>query len=108
VTFDEALTILLGWLGEELEVTLQGADGAPPPLAAELHGHLRSGDELNAGTEPANSLMFILDDEDGEELSTFILSKDAFRSAGWFGDQGEVLEINCGAVQFLVCPQTGP
>lgn len=76
----------------------------PPLLAAELHGYLRSGDELGGGSEPANSIMFVLGDEDGEELSTFIVAKDAFRSAGWLDDREQVLELNCGVVQFLISP----
>ena len=107
MTFDEALSVLLGWLGEDLEVTLQGADGAPPLLAAELRGVLRNGDELDRGPEPANSLMFILDSEDGNEAATFILAKDAFRSAGWFNADAEVLAITCGVIQFLICKADG-
>jgi hypothetical protein len=102
MTFDDALSILQGWLGEELEVSLCGAGGAPPLLAAELQGRLRRGDELSGSREPANSLMFILDSADGEEAANFILAKDAFRGAGWFDDNREVLEINCGVIRFLV------
>lgn len=103
MTFDEALGVLLGWLGEDVEVTLCGADGAPPVLAAELQGSLHKGDELSGGPEPANSLMFILDSADGEEASTFILAKDAFQSAGWLNDDELVLEVTCGVIQFLIC-----
>jgi hypothetical protein len=46
--------------------------------------------------------MFILDDADGGEASTFILAADAFQSAGWFDDNEQVLKINCGVIQFLV------
>jgi hypothetical protein len=103
MTFNDALSVLLGWLGEDVEVTLQGADTAPPVLAAELQGHLRSADELGDGSEPADSLMFILDSAEGEETATFIFAKDAFRKAGWLNADQQVLEITCGVINFLIC-----
>jgi hypothetical protein len=103
MTFDEALSVLLGWLGEELQVTVHGASGMLPVLAAELFGTLRNGDELGRGPGPANSIMFVLDSEHEDEVSTFILAKDAFLGARWFDDDMEVLAINCGVIQFLIC-----
>lgn len=103
--FDDALAVLLGWLGEDVQVTLHGAGGMAPVLAAELFGRLSSGDELREeGTGPANSLMFILDSSPfDEESATFILAKDAFLGARWFDNEMEVLAINCGVIQFLIC-----
>lgn len=104
MTFDEALSVLLGWLGYELQVTLAGAGQMLPGLAAELFGTLRGGDELSGDeSNPANSLMFVLESEDGEESATFILAKDIFLGAGWFDANEEVLEVNCGVIQFLIC-----
>jgi hypothetical protein len=62
--FEDALSVSVGWLGEELQVTLHGVAGMPPVLAAELFGTLRSGDELSDGPAPADSIMFVLDSED--------------------------------------------
>jgi hypothetical protein len=103
--FDDALSVLLGWLGEEVQVTLRGAGGMEPVMAAELFGKLSTGDELReGGTGPANSLMFVLDASPfEEESSTFIVAKDAFLGARWFDDDEEVLAINCGVIQFLIC-----
>lgn len=101
--FEDALSVLLGWLGVELQVTLHGAFGVPPTIAAELFGTLRCGDELSRGLGPANSIVFVLDSEDEHEASTFILDKAAFLGAGWFDEDEEVLAINCGLIQFLIC-----
>ncbi len=105
MTFDDALAVLLGWLGEEVQITLRGAGGMEPVMAAELFGTLRTGDELReGGTGPANSLMFVLDASPfEEETATFILAKDAFLGARWFDADNEVLAINSGVIQFLIC-----
>lgn len=103
MTFYETLSILVGCVGEEIRVTLGGADGHPPVVAAELCGTLRAADGLDVNRSQANSLLFILDSEDGEEVANFILSEDAFRGAFWFDDGEEVLAITSGAIRFLVC-----
>jgi hypothetical protein len=101
--FEDALSVLAGWLGEELEVTLHGANGMPPILAAELFGILRGIDELSGGHEPTDSLAFLLDSADGDEVGTFVLDKNAFQSAGWYDRKKKVLEITCGMIQILIC-----
>jgi hypothetical protein len=100
--FQDVLAVLVNWLGREVEVTLAGADGADPTLAAELGGRLARGDELSGRAATADSLMFILEDREGSQVGTFILVESAFRGAGWFDRDGEVLEVRSGVVRLLI------
>jgi len=102
MNFEAVLALLVDWLGREVEVAVAGADGAAPTLAAELQGRLARGDELSAGAAPADSVMFILEDNEGREVGTFILAESAFRGAGWFDAGDEVLEVRSGVVQLLI------
>lgn len=102
MSFTEVLAILVDWLGRELEVSLHGANGASPTLAAELKGRLRRGDELSSGSEPADALLFVLEGSDGQEMATFVLSERAFKGASWFDTEEDVLEIRSGVIQFLI------
>jgi hypothetical protein len=100
--FQAVLAVLVDWLGREVEVSLAGADGAAPTLVAELGGRLARGDELSGGSAPADSVMFIPEDDEGRQVGTFILAESAFRGAGWFDPGDEVLEVRSGVVALLI------
>jgi hypothetical protein len=103
--FEEILAVLLGWLGLEVEVGTHGANGAPPVAALEAQGRLRRGDSFGSESASPGSVLFVLDDTDGEQIATFHLFESSFAGGGWYDDAEEVLEIRSGVIQLLVAPK---
>ena len=96
MTFEETLTVLLGWIGSRLEVAIATA-GDAPILIGSMVGTLRDGQELDApGEEPAVFFTF----KDGG--TGFILARQHFSGAGWHQDNPAELAIRLGAVSLWV------
>lgn len=102
---EEVLTVLLGWLGLEIEVSLHGANGSPPVAALEVQGQLRKGEEFGHESASPKSFAFVLDDGDGLQIAAAIhLYESSYAGGGWYDDDEEVLEIRSGVIQILIAP----
>ncbi len=105
---DEVLTVLLGWIGLEIEVGTHGADGALPIAALEARGILRRGEEFGVDDGPSALISFRLEDSAGDEVASLRLYDSAFSGGGWLDDAEEVLEIRSGVIRILVTTVIDP
>src|ERR1700735_645982 len=99
--FEEVLSVLLGWMGCEIEVGTHGANGAQPVAALEARGILRRGEDFADGA-PRGSLAFYLDDPAGNQVAAFRLYASTYTGGGWFDDGEEMLEISSGVIRLLI------
>jgi hypothetical protein len=100
--FEDVLSVLLGWMGQEIEVGTHGANGAEPVTALEARGILRRGDDFEKDAVGRGSLAFYLADTAGSQIAAFRLYESAYSGGGWFDDEEEVLEIRSGVIQLLI------
>jgi hypothetical protein len=100
--FEDVLSVLLGWMGQEVEVGTHGANGDEPVTALETRGILRRGDDFEKNAVSRGSLAFYLADTAGTQIAAFRLYKSAYSGGGWFDDKEEVLEIRSGVIQLLI------
>jgi hypothetical protein len=97
---EEILAVLHGWLGTEIEVSVQGGQGKAPTLAVSSRGCLRTGDILSRPGDP-EVFLFVLTDATGLQVGSFALYADAFSGGGWLDGKEDVLEIESGVTQLL-------
>jgi hypothetical protein len=112
VDLTETLTALQGWLGREVEVSVSGADGKYPLLAAELRGTLRRPDYLSLPLSQSpvqeDTSMFVIEDDQGQQIGPFFLAETALRGAEWWPATRRRLRIGIGVVDLLVSPVVQP
>jgi hypothetical protein len=100
--FEDVLSVLLGWMGREIEVGTHGADGARPVTALEARGILRRGEDFEEDAVRRGPIVFYLADPAGDPVASFRLYRSAYAGGGWFDDEQVVLEIRSGVIQLLV------
>jgi hypothetical protein len=97
-----SLSVLLGWMGREIEVGTHGANGAQPVAALEARGILRRGEDFEEDAVRRGSFAFYLVDAAGNQVATFRLYQSSYSGGGWFDEEEEVLEIRSGVIQLLI------
>jgi hypothetical protein len=99
---EEVLAILLGWIGQDIEIGTHGANGAPPVAALEARGILRKGEEFGSESRSSGVIAFRFEDSAGNGVASLRLYESSFAGGRWFDDGKEVLEIRSGVIQILV------
>lgn len=98
VTFEQALAVLHGWLGRELEVAVLSC-GEGSEMVATLAGRLVAGSDLSVSGGRDGALYFQLDGVGG---SGFFIGPQTFRAAEWQDEERTVLAVDVGSVRLLV------
>lgn len=97
---EDVLRVLLGWVGQGVEVNIGALDG--PLLAASMRGTLKAGTDI-AVEDPwprvkqGEALYFCFAEDTG---SGFFLHADEFRQAEWTGPEGDLLVVVTGGLVF--------
>ena len=100
VTFDEALAILHGWLGDELEVAIRTTSGL---MVADLTGRLAMGSDLSPPGEQSGPIYFQLDGVGG---AGFFLAERDFHGAEWQDAERTLLAVQVNGVELLIDSNT--
>jgi len=97
MTFDDALALILGWVGRDLSITI--LDHSSCGVIAVLSGQVHASHELTAEAATEDeSVELPLDDDGG---CTLVLDRPAFHGAT--GDEGGV-EVMIGSVLIALAP----
>jgi hypothetical protein len=97
VTWEEVLTVLLGWVGRRLSVAIATAGDAPVMLA-NMTGRLRAGAELSPDDTEGPAVYFHFDDAG----TGFLLARAHFEGGGWHEQDPSTLLVRLGAVTLWI------
>jgi hypothetical protein len=95
VDFDQLLAEMLGLVGEEVSVTVAGAE-AGPPLVLDVTGRLERGTELGKAGGANDSVVFAIGGK-----ANLVFDRATLREAG---REGPVLWLDLGDVSVWVGP----
>jgi len=80
--FEDVLSVLLGWMGREIEVGNHGANGAKPVAALEARVPA-PGRDFDDDAARRGSFAFFLNDAAGDQVAAFRLYQSSYSGGGW-------------------------
>jgi hypothetical protein len=107
---NEALAVLVGWVGEHVDVVVRTEERSPTVVAG-FGGELRRAEDTFADlrhykswADKAESLMFVVGEDGPSGPSLFFVDTERFQRAEWTSAEQRELEINLGSVVIQVEP----